>query len=285
MNRLKQRLTKWYAESKLEIKDDNNRPRLLMWANSDERAWYMGRRPMVHLAALVGAVPLVLAAVLAQPGWRSDQSVWWAWILAGIGAAIWVYSLFPFAAARLAFRDRRKKAALFRVESAHQALVADRDLELYRLFDVTRRQLDAYQELTRRQQRAAFVAALASSVAGLIVLIAGILLSLRVSPGSGEYVVAGLTGIGTLLSAFITGTFYALSRQANRQLNRYYEEPRTTGQLILAERLAQTYTGGAKEEVDHIIDEALHLARDLGPRGRDRRTRATTSNGVGAPTR
>jgi hypothetical protein len=240
----------------------------------------MGRRRLVHLAAVLGTVPLLIAAVLAQPDGRSDQRLWWAGILAAVGAAVWIYSLFPFLAARLAFRDHRRRAAQFRVEAAHHALAVDPALPLHRLFDVTRKQLDAYQELTRRQQRAAFAAALASSVAGLVVIITGILVSLQVNPGSGEYVVAGLTGIGSLLSAFITATFFALSRRATRQLNRYYEEPRITGLLLLAERLLSTYAKGSKDEVDHMIDELLHQARLSDPADGKSQTKATSPDGA-----
>jgi len=38
------------------------------------------------------------------------------------------------------------------------------------------------------------------------------------SPGSEKYVVAGLSGLGALLSAFLANTFYQAHRDANKQL-------------------------------------------------------------------
>lgn len=243
---------------RLELpEEDLAKPQLLLWAKSSERDWYMNRRAKIYVLALPGLALLAAAAVLAQPGWQTDRQVWWAWILMAAGVSILGYCTFPYVAARLAFREHRKKVAIFAAQKAVDDLAGRPDLPLNELFGVNRKQLDAYQELTRRQQRATFAAALASSVVGLVVLVVGIVISLRVNPASDKYVVAGLTGLGTLLSAYITNTFFVMSRRSNKQLNLYYDEPRTAGQLILAERLMRSYDCDRSAEVDHMISEVL----------------------------
>lgn len=65
------------------------------------------------------------------------------------------------------------------------------------------------------------------------------MLSFSDNPASEKYVVAGLTGLGALLSAFLANTFYQSHRDANEQLNHYYLEPQRTGRILAAERLAR----------------------------------------------
>ncbi|MDQ1695965.1 MAG: Histone H1-like nucleoprotein, partial [Frankiaceae bacterium] len=45
------------------------------------------------------------------------------------------------------------------------------------------------------------------------------------------------TGLGALLSGYLTKTFYEGHRAAMRQLNLYYREPYMTGRLLAAERI------------------------------------------------
>jgi len=137
-------------------------------------------------------------------------------------------------------------------------MTASDPIALKDLFRYTRRQLDAYQEESRNQQRLAFRRAQFASVLGLVVLIIGIVLSLKEAPGSDKYVVAGLSGLGAALSGYIASTFIGTARRADEQLNLYYREPHMMGRLVVAERLATTICDSCKKEMgESMIAQAL----------------------------
>lgn len=211
-----------------------------IWALSPERQWYMGRRPKVFFFVIIGGVLILLAAVLAQPI-PSATEAWWASCLVVVGVPTVVYALFPYWAARAAFKERRRTTAAL---SAEQTLKKMKDhvvgIPLNLLFEYNRRQLDAYQEKSRNQQRVAFRDAQIASLSGVVVLVAGAAVSLRESPGTEQYVVAGLSSLGATLSGYIAGTLLKTSREADRRETLYYQEPHMTGRLIAAERISKT---------------------------------------------
>jgi len=137
-------------------------------------------------------------------------------------------------------------------------MTASDPIALKDLFRYTRRQLDAYQEESRNQQRLAFRHAQLASVLGLVVLMIGIVVSLQEAPGSDKYVVAGLTGLGAALSGYIANTFIRTARRADDQLNLYYREPHMMGRLVIAERLATTICHSCRKEMgESMIAQAL----------------------------
>lgn len=212
-----------------------------LWASSPERAWYVRRRPKVFAYVSGAVMAALLAALVGQPP-RSAIETWWAIILATVALISLCYSTFPYWAARRGFVERRRKKAAVRAELALKQIPVATDTDdipLKTLFRYNRRQLDAYQEESRNQQRIAFRHAQFASLAGLLVLIIGIAVSLREAPGSDKYVVAGLSGLGAALSGYVAHTFVRSARQADRQLNLYYQEPHMMGRLILAERIAK----------------------------------------------
>ena len=81
-----------------------------------------------------------------------------------------------------------------------------------------------------------------------MVLVAGVILSLQQSPASDKYIVAGLTGLGALLSAYLGNTFLMSARRADSQLNLYYREPHMMGRVLVGERLASTMCADDKSE-------------------------------------
>jgi hypothetical protein len=125
------------------------------------------------------------------------------------------------------------------VDQAVRDIASRPDLPLTQLFELNRRQLDEYQEMTKKQQRSAFLLTQIASVAAFVALVVGIVLSFQGNTATEKYVVAGLSGLGALLSGFLANTFYQSHRAANDQLNRYYLEPQRTGRILAAERLAR----------------------------------------------
>jgi hypothetical protein len=207
----------------------------------------MHRRPKIFIAVATGVMLATTSAILGQPP-RSVSEQWWALIVAIAAGIIFCYATFPYWAARRAFLERRRKTAAYRAEISLKRLADSEDISFGPLFAYNRRQLDAYQEESRNQQRSAFHQAQFASAAGLTVIIVGIAASLSQSPGSDQYVVAGLAGLGALLSGFIANTFASSARQANQQLNLYYREPHMVGRMMVAERLAHRMCGDDRSE-------------------------------------
>jgi hypothetical protein len=229
-----------------------------LWGRSPERRWYMKRRPKVFAGALSGLALLVAAALVGQPP-QTEVEEWWAVLLAVLGLASMGYSTFPYWAARLAFNERRRKmAAYVASDTLSEIRSGGDDIPLHLLFAYNRRQLDAYQEEARNQQRLAFRYALLTSMLGFVVLLAGIAASFRAGPGTEAYVAAGLSGVGAALSAYVAGTMLRISRRADTQLNQFYMEPHMMGRLLLSERLMRSSDAAVKnDERDAIIKQAL----------------------------
>ncbi|WP_344687345.1 TRADD-N-associated membrane domain-containing protein [Blastococcus jejuensis] len=235
--------------------EKQSEPRIDLWVNSPEREWYIQRLGLAHrLLYFVGFIGL-LAWVLASPTVRTPDSLWWAAILGAVAVVTTCFCAIPYLAGRGAYRDRRRQTAAFRADEALFRLEPGRrnpaspdphktspnsaeDLPLAALFTLNRRQLDAYQELTQRQQRSAFRLTQVTSIVGLLVLITGVVLAFLDVPAVNKYVAGGLAGLGALLSAFLSNTFYQAHRAADRQLNWYYREPHSLGKLLIAERIS-----------------------------------------------
>lgn len=230
---------------------------VVTWSTCPERDFYLERRCRVLVLAAAAAVVALVAALIGQPS-ASAVEIWWASIVAAVAAILLCCSAVPYLSARLAFRTRQRMMARARVRVALRKMTASDPIALKDLFRYTRRQLDAYQEESRNQQRLAFRRAQFASVFGLVVLIVGIVVSLKEAAGSDKYVVAGLSGLGAALSGYIASTFIGTARRANEQLNLYYREPHMMGRLVVAERLATTICDSCKKEMgESMIAQAL----------------------------
>jgi hypothetical protein len=216
------------------------------WASSPERTWYMERRRVILLWC-AGGVALILAAIwvatitLKQTELTPERI--WGVTIAAVGLIMLCWSTVPYWAARRAYGARRRASARYRVDDAltklREAMESDSassKMQLARMFELNRGQLDEYQQLTKRQQRTAFVLTWGASVAALLILVAGSIVAIRVGDEN-KYITAGLTALGTLLSAFLGKTFFKGHEKAMDQLNHYYQEPSLTGRLLAAERL------------------------------------------------
>jgi len=208
------------------------------WAGSGERQTYIKRRVPNYFSAVGGAC-LIFTGAVGVTHYSHPFHGWAAGILVA-GAVVVLYSTVPYIAARAAFLERRRATASARVDKAVNELANPaHPLSLASLFVLNRQQLDQYQEMTKRQQRSAFLLTQIASVVAFLVLVAGVVLALR-GTGVEKYIAGGLSGLGSLLSTYLAKTFFQAHRDANKQLNLYYLEPQRTGRLLAAERLAGT---------------------------------------------
>ena len=231
------------------------------WAMSPERDAFRERRSALALALGTALVLTVLAWAMLKPP-EADSSEWWGRFALFLAGVLVLLAMVPYWSSRRAYRQRRLATAATRVDRAIQRLAEPDEtgqnrLPLARLFELNRRQLDEYQEMTKKQQRSAFLLAQAASVAAFLALLTGVLLSFQVDTASERYVVTGLSGLGALLSGFLAKTFFESHRSANEQLNHYYLEPQRTGRILAAERLARYLEDPGKEYVPAMITQLL----------------------------
>ena len=176
---------------------------------------------------------------------------------------------FRYGAMRRGFYDRVRLEKAKAVEQAVERL--REKLSVENLFVLNRRQLDEYHVMSVRQQHVSFRNAQVAAAVGFIILIAGVILSLRQPHDpSGRYITAGLSALGTLLSGFISGVFFKSYADTSEQLRQYYQEPFRTGQILTIERvarLAQPELGADSDTAKLrclIVEELLkQLGRDL----------------------
>lgn len=232
------------------------------WASSPERSWYIGRRFYkktvegkrlrgIYFWVMVG-LALILAGYLFAAFAEATNFLWWfpgargfGLGVAILGAAVLGWCTVPYWAARRAFSARRRAAARYSVDEAleelRQAMETDESskIQLARMFELNRRQLDEYQEITKSQQRTAFALTWSAAVAAFLILIIGSIVALYgfKEDSTRQFIAGGLTALGSLLSAFLGAVFFRGHDHAANQLNHYYLEPSLTGRILAVERM------------------------------------------------
>lgn len=182
-----------------------------------------------------GAVGLVLAALI-------------------VGAV----ATFSYMAARRAFYERMRCEKSIAIEGDLLALRNQpRRLELAELFVINRRQLDEYHITSLHEQRLAFRNAQIAAAIGFLLLVAGVVLIVSEDRESARYSIAGLTGLASLLSGFISAIFFKSYADTTEELRHYYWEPLRTGQILAAERLAELKIGDQVPGVDQELRKVL----------------------------
>jgi hypothetical protein len=134
--------------------------------------------------------------------------------------------------------------------------------ELTHLLETNRALLDDYQRPVRAQARSSYTLSQVAIIAGLLVLAAGIIVTLAAADESARIGIAALSALGAALSGYIARTFLRLYERAQDQLNFYFREPLVTSYLLAAERLAEKLEGDKREEAySQMISE---IVRALG---------------------
>lgn len=228
------------------------------WASSPERSWYIGRRFVlkklgarrklgIHGWMMVGLTIITIGALLAT---FADPALWpmataWGMAIGVVGVVVLGWCAVPYWVARRAFSARRRAAARYSVDAALEelrlAMQAGQSTrtQLARMFELNRRQLDEYQEITKTQQRTAFVLTWSASVAAFLILVVGSFVALQVVGPDEKFIAGGLTALGSLLSAFLGAVFFRGHDHAANQLNHYYLEPSLTGRILAVERMLE----------------------------------------------
>jgi hypothetical protein len=137
----------------------------------------------------------------------------------------------------------------------------DRDLE--QLLRLNRTQMQAYQALSRGQQRSSFRSSLIALFAGLSVLIAGIVLVVEVGGDTSKIAAAAVAAIGSALSGYIAKTYLTLHKEAADQLRYFADQPIIASYIYEAERLAGLMKDDKdKEKVyESVVQEILAMTR------------------------
>ena len=268
-----------------------------LWATSPELAWYIERRSTRIYRFFISVVLITLVLELLLAAVASTHKSAFMVAVGVLGAMALAQCTVPYWAARRAFLDRKRALAAYRVDVALQKVCKERkendQLPLAGLFELNRRQLDEYQEMTKRQQLVAFQLTWAAATLAFVVLIGGTVLSFKSGTGSKQYVVGGLTALGTLLSGFLGKTFFEGLRHAMDQLNYYYAEPSMTGRMLAAERVVKKLDANDQAKyTDTIVKSLLSWkpppaplrggGKNASPQGEDT-TEGKTSPGVGQP--
>jgi hypothetical protein len=225
------------------------------WASSPERSWYIGRRFFTKTVAgkrlwgiyawVAVGVGCIAAAVWINASVNPLSPAPALMLLGIVGAVVLGWCTVPYWAARRAFSARRRAAARYSVDEALEelrlAMEAEESskIQLARMFELNRRQLDEYQEMTKSQQRTAFALTWSAAIAAFLILIGGSIVALWTlrDDQSGQFIAGGLTALGSLLSAFLGAVFFRGHDHAANQLNHYYLEPSLTGRILAVERM------------------------------------------------
>lgn len=263
------------------------------WASSPERSWYLSRRSKLRWYVLAAIVFIVVgltnvAATLTPDSWWTTRRTWAA-ISCVLGIVGLAWCTVPYWAARRAFSARKRVSARYRVDEAlrelREAMESTKGgtesrsrVQLARMFELNRRQLDEYQQLTKSQQRTAFALTWGAAIAAFLILAAGSIVALQRDAPDDKYIATGLTALGTLLSAFLGKTFFDGHKEAMNQLNHYYHEPSLTGRLLTAERILDRLPDNAQkgEAATKILTHILAWEPPPMPGGKEKKKKKTT---------
>ncbi len=208
------------------------------WSTSQERDVYLRRRLGIAAFAIPAGILGLLGWFLARPSDQPSEE-WWGQAAMVVALVILTWCLVPYWASRRAYIERRRARAAARVDKAVSEIARAGDLPIAKLFELNRRQLDEYQELTKKQQRSAYLLTQVASVLAFIAVLIGVLVAFSNATLTEKYLSGGLSALGAVLSTFLAQTFFRSHRDANAQLNHYYLEPQQTGRILAAERLAR----------------------------------------------
>ncbi|MGW4562324.1 TRADD-N-associated membrane domain-containing protein [Streptomyces sp. NPDC004561] len=229
----------------------------LLWRDSKEFKDWMEIKRGFTKVLVYSAAPMIWISVLMTPlTIHVGESTWSRAILLTVQVAIFLGALiilligtFGYMAARRAFDDRVRQANSAATEEAVERLRKSQRIRLADLFVINRRQLDEYQAVSIAEQHAAFRNAQIASAVGFIFLVVGVGLSFGAHKEAAIYTSAGLAGLGSLLSGFVSAVFFKQYSATTKQLQRYYTEPFRMGQILTAERIACLDDHGSVEEI------------------------------------
>lgn len=215
------------------------------------------------LAALplaFGAAAIAIVAVLLG----SYRGV----VAAGIVAIISIVLATTGGIARLSYSLTRRRF-LEREEAIHRALAVRRAaakvedaLSLPNLFGFNRTLMEEYHSITKGQSERSFRYSQIASFVGLFILAGGAVVVFVPVSDLVKIAIAGLAGLGTILSGYISRTFLRSHELSIQQLNNFFRQPLVSNYLLMAERLANDLSTEARSEAQlRIIEQIIEAAR------------------------
>jgi len=233
------------------------------------------RRAGLHIIAILGvlcagAAILLWPAFVASPydemGDRTEQPSTLLLVASIAASVVFLVLALTWYGLRVstvaAYQDRLDRERSERLRAERDAAAPDAEAELTRLLSANRALLDEYQRPVRAQARTSYTFGQIAICVGLVVLLAGVAVTLAADDPSARLGVAGLTAVGAALSGYIARTFLRVYETAQHQLNYYFREPLVTSYLLAAERLAEKLEGERRD--DAYAEMVGEIVRALG---------------------
>ena len=191
----------------------------------------------------------------------------WTSVLLGVffvyfAGLAWLLSNSYVKGARKKFNENEEliaRASAFSrvVESAHNKLSLEHILDLNGVL------MTSYHAITKQQAEQSFRSSQRAMLAGLSILLVGVVCSFLPTSVSTKVAVASLAAVGTLISGYISKTFLRAHTNAITQLNRFFQQPVVNSYLLNAERIAANLACGRDELLTNIAQESVGAARLL----------------------
>jgi hypothetical protein len=216
------------------------------------------------LAAVFVAGALVTATLGDTMGFKERERVIWATALAAAGFLFFViaFALPSIRKARRLLRQREEGARQKAREASDELSDATKLTELLK---ANRKQMEAYDELARVQARESFRNSQIAIAIGLFVLVSGAFVALLVDSTASKVTTATLTGLGGLLSGYISRTFLRVYERAQQQLTFFFQQPLINSYILAADRLIDRMQEDAKKDkefsrvVGHVLQVLIQL--------------------------
>lgn len=120
----------------------------------------------------------------------------------------------------------------------------------------------SYHQMTVRQAASSFRNSQVAMAVGLIVLIGGAVSVMRAADTSRQFVLGGLTALGSAFSGYLSATFLRAHDRALQQVNYLFSQPLVSHYLEYSRQIAQQDLEGeaARDSLVAIVHKALESA-------------------------
>jgi Cyanobacterial TRADD-N associated 2-Transmembrane domain len=238
-------------------------------------------RARQYIALLLPALILgygggALVVLGAQPRAESQTAklaLGVALILVGLGLT--VFSIARRQEARAKFYERQERAARLGVDEALEEVQDVTDLP--GLLRFNRRQMEAYESLTRRQAASSYRLSHIALAIGFALVVGGGAAAITASGTAAKVSAAGLAAIAAAVSGFLARTYLRIYERTLLQLNFYYEQPLVSSYVLTAERLVDKMGSDRRDDSLSRIIEELLIGIRVRPSGEVERARESES--------
>ncbi|MEU8977477.1 hypothetical protein [Streptomyces sp. NPDC048309] len=191
------------------------------------------------------------------------------WVFLGILALTAIAFIFYMVTRRKYMKNQNIgfEAALKAREEYHrQALEKLRKTtELATLMELNQGQIGDYHKIVTVQADKAFKSSRMAMGVGLSLLVCAAFGGAYVSIEEVRWFIGALAAFSTMLSGYISKTYFALYRDSISQLNRYFDQPVLNSYYLTAERLTHGLNSDQVTEVRRqIINEVLATSSRMG---------------------